>query len=111
MLDVSDVQCNVHHSDKLCIQTIVFSCHSCCAPPEKNSCTQDGEPKIALSLYNRQQSQVKFLVPHPVVHVMSQSYFCTVTSDKYVSCVSSLKITNNQIRCTAFSQEKLAEQV
>ena len=27
---------------------------------------QGGEPKIALSLYNRQQSQVQFLVPHPV---------------------------------------------
>ena len=27
---------------------------------------QGGEPKIALSLYNKQQSQVQFLVPHPV---------------------------------------------
>ena len=30
---------------------------------------QGGEPKIALSLYNRQQSQVQFLVPHPVCYV------------------------------------------
>ena len=28
---------------------------------------QGGKPKIALSLYNRQQSQVQFLVPHPVL--------------------------------------------
>ena len=32
---------------------------------------QGGEPKIALSLYNRQQSQVQFLVPHPVSPIVA----------------------------------------
>ena len=44
---------------------------------------QGGEPKIALSFYNRQQSQVQFLVPHPVCGIATHAKF-TPHGLKYV---------------------------
>ena len=64
MISTTIIFCGTTH----CISNSFLMIH-----PQEYMHVQGGEPKIALSLYNRQQSQVQFLVLHSV-HVHSLHY-------------------------------------